>query len=223
MQDLKEELKILRREASSFGIKLSIYHLELFELYLNELWQWNSTTNLIGNLTKRRIAIELFLDSLVPAPFLPTEGYMLDAGSGGGFPGIPLKIYLEGLKISLLDSNSKKVSFLKYIVRKLGLKDVKVIRARLESNGWEIPPEGYQVITAKALAPLYETIRWCTPHLSEDGLLVVFSKAMNDNKLLEVESFAHYYELKIHEKFEYVLPPGKRRSIIIFSKEVNHL
>jgi len=105
----RDEIKLLGDKALDYGIELSWQQLELFHVYLEELWDWNQRINLTGLSTREKIVIELFLDSLIPAPFLPKKGRMLDVGSGAGIPGLPLKIYTPQLKTHLLEANSKKV------------------------------------------------------------------------------------------------------------------
>ena len=120
------EIRLLGTESKKYGIDLSEHQLGLFQIYLDELWAWNKRTNLTGLSSRKRIVFELFLDSLIPAPFLAKRGTLLDVGTGAGFPGIPLKIYNPRLVVHLLDANFKKGSFLKQAVRLLGVNDTRL-------------------------------------------------------------------------------------------------
>jgi len=74
------------------------------------------------------MAIKHYLDSLAPAPWFPEETTrLLDLGTGGGFPGIPLKIYFKTMPVTLMDASRKKTNFLKHVIRMLGLEKVEVI------------------------------------------------------------------------------------------------
>ena len=213
------ELQLLKDKARDFGIELPLQHLNLFCIYLTELMDWNQRINLTGLKSNKRVVIELFLDSLIPAPFLPDAGGMLDVGSGAGFPGIPLKIYRPQLETHLFEKTSKKVSFLKQVIRLLGLNGIHVIKGRIEKNGDTLHPDGYPLITARALAGLHQTIEWCSPFLLPGGLLVSFLGSRAEEDLKECQQIMEENRILIHRKIPYLLP-GKRskRNTVIFKK-----
>jgi len=217
-----DELELLRNKALDFKIILSERQLKLFRIYLDELWNWNRRMNLTGLSTRRRIILELLLDSLIPAPFLPEKGIMLDAGSGAGLPGLPLKIYNPRLKTHLLETKSKKVSFLNHVIRLLRLNEIEVIKGRIEKDVKKHHPAGYHIITARALARLSQTVAWCAPLLCPGGLLVSFLGSRADEDLKESRQIVEEQGLVLEKRIPYVLP-GKRskRNTIIFKKKAN--
>jgi 16S rRNA (guanine527-N7)-methyltransferase len=170
----EKEKNLLREKALDFGINLSQRHLDLFSAYMDELLEWNRRINLIGLSERKRIIIELFLDSLIPTPFIPEKGRMLDVGSGAGFPGIVIKVCRPHLKTCLMEANSRKTSFLKQVVRLLKLSDVDIVNGRIESDKDKLHPDGYHLITARALAGPDRIITWCSPFLCSGGLLITF-------------------------------------------------
>ena len=214
------EIQLLYNKALEYGIQLSQHQRNLFRTYLDELWDWNQRMNLTGLSTRERMAIELLLDSLIPAPFLPDEGRMLDVGSGAGFPGVPLKIYNPQLKAHLLEPNSKKVSFLRQVIRLLRLNEIKVIEGRIERDGSKLHPGGYQLITARALAPLAQTIRWCAPFLYPGGLLVGFLGRRADDELEKGRQIGERHQVSLHKVIPYSLPgkSSKRKTILLRKK-----
>ena len=216
---INNELQLLPNKARDFGIELSFYQLKLFRIYLTELDHWNQRINLTGLKSNERMVIELLLDSLIPAPFLPDKGVMLDVGSGAGFPGIPLKVYKPQLETHLLETNSKKVSFLKQVIRLLDLKGIHVIKGRIERDRDTLHPDGYHLITARALAGLHQTIEWCSPFLMPGGLLVSFLGGRAEEDLKGCRQIMEENRLLIHRKIPYLLP-GKRskRNTVIFKK-----
>jgi 16S rRNA (guanine527-N7)-methyltransferase len=179
-----------------FGIYLSQHQLSLLNTFMAELLDWNQAINLIGLSDRNRIINELLLDSLIPLTFIPEIGRLLDVGSGAGFPGIVMKICRPRLKSVLLEANHRKTGFLRQVVRLLQLNNIEIINGRIEKNGFKLHPEGYNVITARALAPLERIIGWCSPFLSSEGIIIGFlgSKAkislqksryaMEDNSLM---------------------------------------
>lgn len=199
----EKEKNLLREKALDFGIDLSQRHLDLFSAYMDELLEWNLRINLTGLSERKRIIVELFLDSLIPTPFIPEKGRMLDVGSGAGFPGIVIKICRPDLKTCLMEANSRKTSFLKQVVRLLKLSDIDVVNGRIESDKGKIHPDGYHIITARALAGQDKIIAWCSPFLRNGGLLITFlgSGAVNelekcavalDTNSLVVDRLIHY-------------------------------
>ena len=182
----------------------------LIRIYLNELWDWNQRVNLTGLSSRERIAIELFLDSLIPAPYLPKSGKMLDAGSGAGFPGLPLKIMMPQWDMCLLEANRKKVSFLKHVIRLMKMQGIKAVKGRIEAKESKTLTGGYDIITARALAPLRQTVAWCAPLLRPEGLLVSFLGAESREALTEAEEVMKSYRLVLDKAIPYILPGGKK-------------
>ncbi|MFC1581031.1 16S rRNA (guanine(527)-N(7))-methyltransferase RsmG [Thermodesulfobacteriota bacterium] len=215
-----DELELLREEALHFGIALSDPQLHRFRVYLDELWEWNSRINLIGMDTRKRVVMELFLDSLMPAPYLPDNGKMLDVGSGAGFPGIPLKIFLPDYALHIVEPKAKRVGFLRQAIRLLGLERALVVHGRIEESGPALFSTGYDVVTAKALAPLGRTITLCAPSVAAGGLLVCFLGTELDEVLKSAEREVGENGLALFKQVPYQIP-GKRsrRWICFFLKE----
>jgi 16S rRNA (guanine527-N7)-methyltransferase len=213
------EQENLRSWANSFGLELSAYQIHLFDIFLDELWEWNKRINLTGPTGRHNIIRELLLDSLFPSPFLPEDGRLLDVGSGAGFPGIPLKICKPSLTTHFMEANSKKVSFLKQVIRRTNLRRIDVIRGRIEKDGSLLHHEGYHIITARALAHLPQTLKWCAPHLMPGGMIVNFQGSRFDNALAESADVLKKHCLFLYKSIPYSLP-GKdsQRHLLIFMK-----
>ena len=175
-------------------------------IYLDELLQWNKKMNLTGLLTRESIIEELLLDSLLPILFLPKNGTLLDVGSGAGFPAIPLKICMTGLDMHLMEANSKKVSFLKQVIRLTKLAGIEVMQGRVEWDSHLLRSEGYHVVTARAVADLPKTISWCAPHLKPGGLMVCFLGRRVKEALIKVSDLLGEYHLYVSEQKAYTLP-----------------
>ena len=216
----EDEIRVLGEKSLNYGIELTEKQLSLFQKYLEELWAWNRRMNLTGLSHGERMVFELFLDSLIPVPHLAETGRLLDVGSGAGFPGVPLKICKPRLKVHLLEANSKKVSFLKQVIRLLKLDETEVIRGRIEKVRDALHPDSYHLITARALAPLAQKIRWCAPFLSDGGVLVSFLGGNAKDRLEENRQVIEDHDLFIYKKIPYRLPGGKsEKTTIIFEKK----
>ena len=220
----EKEKNLLREKACDFEIDLSQRHLDLFSAYMDELLEWNRRMNLTGLSERKRIIIELFLDSLIPAPFIPEKGRMLDVGSGAGFPGIVIKVCRPHLKTCLLEANSRKTSFLKQVVRLLKLSDIDVVNGRIESDKDKLHPDGYHIITARALAGLGQVITWCSPFLCSGGMLLTFLGSGAVNELEKCGVALETNSLVVDRLIPYFLP-GMRsaRTLAILKSKISSL
>jgi 16S rRNA (guanine527-N7)-methyltransferase len=123
--------------------------------YLALLARWNATYNLTAIRDPREMVAKHLLDSLAMHPFVDgiaaAGGTLADLGTGPGLPGIPLAVAKPALQVTLVESNGKKVRFLREVVRKLGLGNVTVVESRIEAFD---APGRFDAITARALATL---------------------------------------------------------------------
>jgi len=211
---------LIRSCALDYGATLTTPQIDLINIYLRELWEWNKKINLTGLTSRERILRELLIDSLIPSPYLPEEGNLLDVGSGAGFPAIPLKIYRPRLKMHLMEVNSKKISFLKQVIRITNLDDIETIRGRIEKDGTLLRSEGYDIITARALADLSRTLTWCAPHLKTGGLILTFKGSQVEKVLKEGSDVIHEHGLVLYKTVPYRLPGNDAiRHLLIFRKD----
>ena len=100
--------------AKAFGLALDQKQVSRFAAHASELIKWNKKFNLTTITDPRDMALKHYLDSIAPAKRIPSFSTLLDIGSGGGFPGIPLKIICPNLKLTLIDGSRKKINFLKH-------------------------------------------------------------------------------------------------------------
>lgn len=200
-------------------INLSPGQKDLLSIFIKELTAWNKHMNLTGLSSTRRIMDELVADSLMPLPYLPNTGICLDVGSGAGFPAIPLKICKPAIKFFLMEPNLKKGNFLKQIIRLCGLKQIEVIRERVEMLSRPFPFERCHMITSRAMAPLPKLVKWCAPHLAPGGLMVAFLGNRFEDILAECEPLLKEKGLFIHNSKPYILK-GKelKRNLLILKK-----
>ena len=200
-------------------INLSPRQKELLCIFVEELTAWNKHMNLTGLSSTKRIMDELVADSLMPAPYLPDNGLLLDVGSGAGFPAIPLKICRPEMKFFLLEPNLKKGSFLKQVIRLCGFKEIEVIRERIEKPSRALPFTKCDIITSRAMAPLPQLIKWCTPFLAPEGLMVAFLGNRFKDILAECEPLLKEKGLFVYVSKPYTLQ-GKesKRNLLVLKK-----
>ena len=157
-------LPYLQMGLQQMQIELSAEQQQKLLDYVALLLKWNSTYNLTALRQEDQMLSHHVLDSLTLLPYLDGVQTLIDVGSGGGMPGIPTAICRPDIQITLLDSNSKKTSFLSQAVIELGLSNVKVITGRVEAA------EGIQfdAITSRAFAELRDFVT-LTPQLLRDN------------------------------------------------------
>jgi len=216
----EDERLTVRSWALDHGIELSANKLNLLGIYLRELTEWNKHVNLIGMRSRQRIIHELLLDSLMPASFLPRKGRLLDLGSGGGFPSIPLKICIPGLKFHLIESNGKKVNFLKHVIRITRLVGIEVIWGRIEEEYRRLCPEGYDIVTARAVADFSRTLSWCAQHIINGGLFVNFQGSQFREAIAGSADILEKENITLYKTIPYVLSEkqGSQRYLLVFIK-----
>jgi 16S rRNA (guanine527-N7)-methyltransferase len=171
-------------QAKAIEIDLDHTQNRLFSAHAIELIKWNQKINITTITDPIAVASNHFLDSLVPARLIPPEAAMLDIGSGGGFPGIPLKVLLPKLSVTLIDASRKKVSFLKHVIRTLKLDNIEALHIRAEELA--IQPSyinRFDVIISRALSSLDFFVRLALPLLADGGVIIALKGEVDKAEL----------------------------------------
>ena len=180
----------LSEGAAKVGVPLGKAELDLFALYHRELLLWNRRINLVSEQASKEIVVRHFVDSLTPAPWIERpDGLLIDLGSGGGFPGIPLRIALPQLHLTLVESSRKKTSFLAHVVRTLRLDNVAIIRERVEALIGEPACAGsFDTVLSRAAFKLPELLRMASFFLKPGGLLIALKGPDPEEEMAEAET-----------------------------------
>jgi 16S rRNA (guanine527-N7)-methyltransferase len=159
--------------AAQLGVTVSDRQVRTMGTHAAELLRWNAVTNLTAITDPLEVAIKHYVDSLAAAPLIGQDARILDAGSGGGFPAIPLAILRPDLRITLVDSVRKKVSFLKQAIRTSGLERVAAVHGRLEDLGQTVGYAGaFDMVVCRAFASLEDFAERTMAFLSSGGSLL---------------------------------------------------
>ena len=166
----------LQRGALELGLSLSPAQLHAFEIYSQELTTWNRRLNLTRISEPEQIVVKHFLDSLSVYRALtdfPAAFSMIDVGAGAGFPGIPLKIAMAEIELTLLEATAKKSVFLQHVLDLLCLAQAAVLTARAEEAGQDpAHRERYDVAVARAVAAIPVLAEYTLPLVKLGGLVV---------------------------------------------------
>ena len=159
--------------ASRAALTLSDRQLAQLDRYLDLLLEVNLTMNLTRIDDRSQAEIQHIADALTLLPFLPTAPHRLaDIGSGGGVPGIPLAIARADVKVTLVESTQKKAAFLQRAAQTLELTNVSVYADRAEKLAQTTGRQGFNVVTARALAAMDKLAEWCLPLVKPGGKLL---------------------------------------------------
>ena len=172
--------QIFIKYLKDLNISVSQEILTKLETYCNFLQEYNAHTNLTSITRSEDIYLKHFYDSLTITKVidLTKVNTLLDIGSGAGFPGLVLKIFYPHLDITLLDSNNKKIKFLKELCSKLDLK-VKLVHQRAEEYITE-KRESYDVVTSRAVAILPVLAELSIPYLKVNGSFIALKGNLAD-------------------------------------------
>ncbi len=150
---------VIRRALDEFKIPPYDDQILQIQQYIRILLAWNDKVNLTAIRDPLEILHRHFCESMFAGISVPIEhGRLADVGSGGGFPGLPLKILRPGLQVFLIESNLKKATFLAEVIRELGLKHAQVLVRRYDELGEEIAPLDY--VCARALGEFPTFLEW---------------------------------------------------------------
>lgn len=218
-----EFLNIFKTLAQENNILLDDNKIMKFYKYMVLIKEWNEKINLTAITEPKEMIIKHFIDSLTIINEMKKKSKIIDVGTGAGFPGIPLKIYDESLKLTLLDSLNKRTIFLQEVIKELDLHDVEVIHGRAEDFA-QIPSyrEKYDIAVSRAVAPLNILLEYLIPYTKVNGKIIAMK---GSNAAEEIEN--SYNALKklnsnIKEYKKMSLPEQNgERYIIIVEKEKN--
>ena len=214
-EDTDKFLEFFVEGARKLGFSFQEDILEKFHLYYKELSFWNRSVNLTGLHTEQEQAVLLFADSLAGSLAFAEHSSLsiLDIGTGGGFPGIPLKLAFPSLKVTLLEPRGNKTAFLHTVIGKLELTGILVLQKRLEACGAFIHEEDkWDIAISKAVS-----LEAILPHvqnvLKKDGKLVVFRSSNIDNH-------SNLQAMTIDKEISYELPFGFGTRVLSVLKHV---
>lgn len=178
MEYEKFKLKLVEKLAC-INIELPESKIRDFFTYMEELVEWNKKINLTAIVEMSDIIDKHFVDSLTISQYINDNESIIDVGTGAGFPGIPLKIARDNLKIDLLDSLNKRVNFLSEIIDKLELKNITAIHSRAEDESSKKEKrENYDVAVSRAVANLPVLLEYLLPFVKLGGKCICM-KGMN--------------------------------------------
>ena len=175
--DTEKFQSLINQVFTQHGFSLTNSQVSLFTIYWENLKLWNSKINLTSIRDDHEIIMKHFLDSVAVLNYFVVQenGLVVDIGSGAGFPGIPIKILRPNLDLTLVESVSKKASFLKFLKTRLELENTKIINLRAEEIvNLSQHRQNYDLVLTRYIASIEDSIDYCLPLLKPSGNWVAF-------------------------------------------------
>lgn len=218
---------LLRLQATACNLGLDDTAIDLSVGFASELISWNEKINLTAITDPAKVIEKHLIDSFIPGKFIPTDASVIDIGTGGGFPGIPLKILMPSLPVNLVDSSGRKINFLKYVIRILNLKNISAHQYRVEelSNHPDFAKQ-FDVVISRAFTSLERFFVLAVPLIKRDGIMIAMKGKEIQKEIDELKPKkigANIYQINSHQiEFQvekYRLPiSGGDRSLVIAGK-----
>lgn len=189
--------------------------------YADLLREKNKVMNLTAITEPKDVAALHFLDSLQLLKFVRLEGKMVaDVGTGAGFPGLPLRIAVPSIRLTLLDSLGKRVTFLQEVCDNLGLSDVACIHARAEEFAGK-HREHFDIVTSRAVAALPVLCELCLPLVQAGGLFLAMKSADDGSELHSAEHAISVLGGKVESVQDYTIPGTDVTHRLIIIRKLN--
>jgi 16S rRNA (guanine527-N7)-methyltransferase len=195
---------------------------ETYSLQFNKLFDLLIEHNKMYNLTaiceREEVYLKHFLDSVVGESYFKQGAKVIEIGSGGGFPSLPLKIIREDLRFTLVESTGKKCSYLQTCVDNLAFSDVKVVNNRAEELAKDkLFREKYDISVARAVARLNTLCEYCLPFVKVGGRFVAY-KGDAEEEIKEAENAIKILGGEIEKVENYSLPNSDKRTLVVVKK-----
>ena len=208
--------------AKTLGIGLVEDEVYNFSLYKELLKEWNQKINITSITDDVEIDIKHFIDSLTPfnTNLFKKDIKIIDIGTGGGFPGIPLKIVNKDMEVVLLDSLNKRINFLNEVIKRLKLKNIVAIHGRAEELGRNINHrEKYDIAISRAVASLNTLSEYSIPFVKVGGYFISMKGPDVDGELKDAERGIKILGGKVKDVKKITLPLSDiTHSLIIIEK-----
>lgn len=213
------------QELSKYNFKLTDKQKKQFALYFKKLITANEHVNLTRITDEEDVYLKHFFDSVTP---LFTFGdvfkdglTLCDVGAGAGFPSIPLKILMPSLKITIVDSLAKRLTFLKGLIADLELSDVELVHGRAEDVGQnKLYREKFDLVTARAVARMSVLSEYCLPLVKNGGYFVALKGPRAESELDEGAKAIQVLGGKEIKSVELTLPNSDEERTLVLIKKV---
>ena len=219
---MEQKLQYIVDKIGELNIQITEKQAEQFFRYYELLVEWNGFMNLTGITDFEEVVCKHFVDSLsiVKVKNMNEVDNLIDVGTGAGFPGIPLAIMNDSLKITLVDSLNKRINFLNEVCSKIKLKNTKAIHSRAEEFGQDNNyRESYDIAISRAVSNLTVLAEYLLPLVKVGGKIICMKGPDIEEELKQAKSAIDILGGKFERCDNFCLPKSDiSRNIIIINK-----
>lgn len=222
MFDVMNNKKKFIEKTFKMNINLDSEKVNKFEEFMNHMLLWNERVRLTSITDENEIIDKHFIDSLTVVNTKLFDGHkkVMDMGTGGGFPGIPLKFYNDEIELTMIDSRLKKIEYLETVIEKFNLKNTFALHGRAEDYGRDNEyREKFDVVVSRAVAELATLAEFCLPFVSVNGYFVAMKGSEVEDELNDANKAISILGGKVEKIMKFQLPDSDfSRSIIVIKK-----
>lgn len=217
--NIEEFKKVFLEETNKINIFVDDDMLNKFYKYMKEILIWNNKVNVTSITDEKMFIVKHFVDSLTVNRFVENKINVIDIGTGAGFPGIPLKIVNNNLKVTLVDSVNKKLNVIRDISGKINLTDLEIIHSRAEdlANNKEYR-EKYDIATTRAVSNLTTVLEYMLPFVKIGGYAICMKGPNYKEELKEAQTAIEILGGKYESLEKLKLSEDLERNIILIKK-----
>ncbi len=187
--NLKDFLRVFEQECGKNDVKFEEKKAELLYQFMNLILEWNEKINVTAIRDEKEFIVKHFIDSLVIGQLLGNAKNVLDIGTGGGFPGIPLKIYNLEKEFTLIDSVKKKVTVVNDVIQKLELSTIEALAIRAEDLARDPTyREKFGVVVTRAVSKLSTIVEYMLPFTEIGGRAICMKGPSAEQEILEAKT-----------------------------------
>jgi 16S rRNA (guanine527-N7)-methyltransferase len=203
-------LETIQRALGEFQIVVNDSQVLQIQKYTSTLLAWNEKINLTAIRDPLEVLSRHFCECMYAATVVPLkEGRLADVGSGGGFPGLPLKIIRPDLQVLLIESNVKKATFLAEVIRDLGLADARVLVSRYEELGEEVAPLDF--VCSRALGDFAPFLEWANSENVAAKQVILWIGARDLPEIQKIWTWKWHEPIPVPNSLKRLLLVGDRR------------
>lgn len=215
---------LLEEGAKEFGIDLSQEELKCFSKYKELLKEWNEKINITAITEDSEIDIKHFLDSIsvIKDGYVKEGSRIIDIGTGGGFPGVPIKILEPSTEVTLLDGLNKRLKFLDIVIEELGLSGIETVHGRAEELSRKKEyRESYDIAVSRAVASLNTLLEYCIPFVKVGGYFIAMKGPEVDEEIEMSKNALEKLGGELEKRIDVKLPQSDITHNLLFIRKIS--